>query len=216
MGLPEGLNRQPHSEQPKPRKRSCSIHTSSRFPTYRRKAKARVVMFRSIFIFFSLTCSMIQCIPVSLHMNPRNVLFSIRCKEDPAPEGAGSVVYLWGAARINRRKLGETGGKLWTDGTFPSFNYYPTEVRPDCLESVEGLLGRPPLVGESIYGEEPRGRRSVVPTLRLRSGQAPSQKHAKDGAAIVVVAPGENQELGHPPALACLSSLRDLVPFRGD
>lgn len=33
VGLPEGLNRQPHSEQPKPRKRSCSIHTSLRSPT---------------------------------------------------------------------------------------------------------------------------------------------------------------------------------------
>jgi len=30
VGAPEGLNRQPHSEQPKPRKRSCSIHTSFR------------------------------------------------------------------------------------------------------------------------------------------------------------------------------------------
>jgi hypothetical protein len=27
VGVPEGLNRQPHSEQPKPRKRSPSIHT---------------------------------------------------------------------------------------------------------------------------------------------------------------------------------------------
>ncbi len=26
VGSPDGLNRQPHSEQPKPRKRSCSIH----------------------------------------------------------------------------------------------------------------------------------------------------------------------------------------------
>jgi hypothetical protein len=30
-GGPEGVNRQPHSEQPKPRKRECSIHFSSRF-----------------------------------------------------------------------------------------------------------------------------------------------------------------------------------------
>ena len=30
VGGPAGLNRQPHSEQPNPRKRSCSIHTSSR------------------------------------------------------------------------------------------------------------------------------------------------------------------------------------------
>jgi len=31
MGAPEGLNRQPHSEQPKPRKRGCSTHASFRF-----------------------------------------------------------------------------------------------------------------------------------------------------------------------------------------
>ena len=31
VGAPEGLNRQPHWEQPKPRKCCCSIHTSSRF-----------------------------------------------------------------------------------------------------------------------------------------------------------------------------------------
>jgi len=30
VGVPEGLNRQPHSEQPKPRKRCCSIQTSFR------------------------------------------------------------------------------------------------------------------------------------------------------------------------------------------
>jgi hypothetical protein len=30
VGAPEGLNRQPHTEQPKPRKRGCSIHTNSR------------------------------------------------------------------------------------------------------------------------------------------------------------------------------------------
>jgi hypothetical protein len=30
-GGPDGLNCQPHSEHPKPRKRSCSIHTSVRF-----------------------------------------------------------------------------------------------------------------------------------------------------------------------------------------
>src|ERR1700733_6338887 len=31
VGAPEGLNRQSHSEQPKPRKRCFSIHTSFRF-----------------------------------------------------------------------------------------------------------------------------------------------------------------------------------------
>jgi hypothetical protein len=30
VGVPEGVNRQSHSEQPKPRKRCCSIHTSFR------------------------------------------------------------------------------------------------------------------------------------------------------------------------------------------
>ena len=30
VSAPEGLNRQPHTEQPKPRKCCCSIHTSSR------------------------------------------------------------------------------------------------------------------------------------------------------------------------------------------
>jgi hypothetical protein len=52
----EGLNTQAHSEQPQPRKRSCSIHTSLRRASiYTRKTKSRLTMFRFIFIFFSLT-----------------------------------------------------------------------------------------------------------------------------------------------------------------
>lgn len=38
------------------------------------------MMFRTIFIFFSLTCSMIQCTPVALHMNPLNLLFRYAAK----------------------------------------------------------------------------------------------------------------------------------------
>ena len=53
VGAPEELKTQAHSEQPQPRKRSCSIHTSlRRAAIYRRKTKSRPTMFR--FIFFSL------------------------------------------------------------------------------------------------------------------------------------------------------------------
>ena len=43
VGFPELLNRQPHAEQPKPRKRSCSIHTSLRLMTASVAAPQRAV-----------------------------------------------------------------------------------------------------------------------------------------------------------------------------
>jgi hypothetical protein len=61
-------------------------------------------MFRTIFIFFSLTCSMIQCIPLALHVNPRNLLFRYATKQIQRPEGEGCIVYLWRAALTNRRR----------------------------------------------------------------------------------------------------------------
>jgi hypothetical protein len=47
------------------------------------------VMFRTIFIFFSLTYGMIQCIPVALHNESVQLVVSIRRKADPAPGGCG-------------------------------------------------------------------------------------------------------------------------------
>jgi hypothetical protein len=42
MGAPDGSNRQPHSEQPKPRKRFCSSHTSFRLTAASVAAPQRV------------------------------------------------------------------------------------------------------------------------------------------------------------------------------
>jgi hypothetical protein len=59
-------------------------------------------MFRTIFIFFSLTCSLIQCIPVALHMNPRNLLFRYAGKQIQRPE-VPVPSCSFGAALTNRR-----------------------------------------------------------------------------------------------------------------
>jgi hypothetical protein len=64
---------------------------SSRFATtYRRKIKYWVGMFR-IIIFFSLICSMIQCSPVALRANPRNLLFRFTTGQIQHPEGVCSA-----------------------------------------------------------------------------------------------------------------------------
>jgi len=39
---------------------------------------------------------MIQCIPVALGTNPRNLVFRYATKQIQCPEGAGSTVHLWG------------------------------------------------------------------------------------------------------------------------
>jgi TonB family protein len=75
VGAPEGLKTHAHSEQPQPRKRSCSIHTSlRRAAIYRRKTKSRLTMF-----LFTLSSSL-TIENHSVHLsgpptNRRNLLF---------------------------------------------------------------------------------------------------------------------------------------------
>jgi hypothetical protein len=59
-------------------------------------------MFRTIIFFSSI--SMIQCIPVALRMNPRNLLFRYASEQIQHPDGVRFAVYFWGAARTNRRQ----------------------------------------------------------------------------------------------------------------
>ena len=67
---------------------------SSRFAaTYRQKIKYSVRVFR-IIIFFSFICSMIQCIPVALRMNARNLLFRYATEQIQYPDGVCSAVFL--------------------------------------------------------------------------------------------------------------------------
>jgi hypothetical protein len=52
-------------------------------------------MFR-IIIFLPLIFNMIQCIPVALRTNPRNLLFRFATEQIQPPEGVCSAVYFWG------------------------------------------------------------------------------------------------------------------------
>lgn len=45
---------------------------------------------------------MIQCTPVALRTNPRNLLFRFATEHLQHPEAVSSAVYFWGAAPTNR------------------------------------------------------------------------------------------------------------------